>query len=161
MHPQKSGSEIVTLNLCPFRFWGYIGSMSAPDEATLKDEAYALQCTVGGPCNASPTNLLCVGSICGLGPDLVGIRSISLAARCRTAASSNTLSQGLEKMQASRGYDLAPIFALSSEWEEKFLISSMARSTGSVSYCTLLGSQWQTCESPQDKKAKGCHSLDG
>ena len=51
----------------------------------------------------------------GLGPDLVGIRSISLPARYRTTASSNTLNKGLEKIQAARGYDLAPIFTLSSD----------------------------------------------
>ena len=53
-------------------------------------------------------------SVCGFGSDLLGIHSISLAARHRTAASSNTLIQGLEKIQEARGYDLAPIFALRS-----------------------------------------------
>ena len=83
---------------------------SAPDEATLKAEAPCP--TTAGPYTAIPTNFLCVGSVCGLGPDLVGIHSISLAARYRTSASSNTLNQGLEKIQAARGYHFAPIFAL-------------------------------------------------
>ena len=74
---------------------GFIGSISAPDEATLKDEAHALQCTTAG--NAIPTNFLCVGSVCGLGPDLLGIHTLSLAARERTASNSGTLANGLEK----------------------------------------------------------------
>ena len=40
------------------------------------------------------------GSVCGLGPYLVGIHSVSLAARYRTAACSNTLNQGLEAARA-------------------------------------------------------------
>ena len=36
----------------------YIGSISAPKEATLKEEAHALQCTTAGPYNAIPTDLL-------------------------------------------------------------------------------------------------------
>ena len=94
---------------------GYTRSISAPDKATLKAEAHALQCTTAGPYNAIPTNILYVGSVCGLGPDLVGIHSISLAARYRTAACSNTLNQGHQKNQAARGYDFAPTSALSSE----------------------------------------------
>ena len=82
------------------------------------DEAHALQCTNTGPYNAIPTSLFCVGSICGLGPDLLGIRSIRLS-----------LNGGLKKIQAARGNGLAPVFALSSDWELKFLISSMAACT--------------------------------
>ena len=51
--------------------------------------------------------------MCVLVPDLVGIRSISLAATYRTAASSNTLNKDLEKIQAVRVYDFAPVLALS------------------------------------------------
>ena len=61
----------------------FIGSVCAPDKATLKAENHALQCTTAGPYNAIPSSLLGVGSVCGLGPDLVGIYSISLAARYR------------------------------------------------------------------------------
>ena len=64
----------------------FIGSVCAPDKATLKAENHALQCTTAGPYNAIPSNLLGVGCVCGLGPDLVGIHSISLAARHRVAA---------------------------------------------------------------------------
>ena len=44
------------------------------------------------PCNAILSKLLEVCSICGLGPGLVGIHSISLAARYRVAACSTALS---------------------------------------------------------------------
>ena len=54
---------------------------------------------------------------------------ISLAARHRTAACSNTLNQGLEKIQAAREYDYAPDLALSPTWETEFLAPSVARST--------------------------------
>ena len=88
---------------------GHIASISAQDDATLNAEARAVQCITAGPYSAIPTELLCVGSACGIGPDMLGIHSISLAARYRTAASSSTLIKGLEKIQAARGYDLAPI----------------------------------------------------
>ena len=104
----------------------YIGSICAPDKATLKAEAHALQCSTAGPDNAVPTGLLGVGSMCGLGHDLVGIHSISLAARYRTAACSNTLNQGLEKIQAARAFDFAPILALCPNWEKEILAPSMA-----------------------------------
>ena len=105
------------------------GSICALDKAALKAEAHALQCTTAGPSNAIPTSLLGVFSVCGLGPDLVGIRSISLAARKRTAACSNTLNQGPEKIQAARAYDLAPVLALSPIWEKDYHAPSMSRGT--------------------------------
>ena len=74
----------------------YIGSVCAPDKATLKAENHALHCTTAGPYNAISSKLLEVGSVCGHGPDLVGIHSISLAARYRVAACSSTLRRGLE-----------------------------------------------------------------
>ena len=103
--------------LCDFKIYAisvlsFIGSVCAPDKATLKAENHALECTTAGPYNAIPSNLLGVGSVCGLGPDLVGIHSISLAARYRVAACSTTLGQGLEKIQTARGLNSAPIFSL-------------------------------------------------
>ena len=137
----------------------YTGSISAPDEATLKADAHALPCTTAGPYSAILTIFLCVGSIWSLGPDLLGIRSVSLAARYRTAASSDTLTRGLEKIQAARGYDLVPIFALSSDWEEKFLIHSMAHSTAEAfNIVRCLDQSGKLDDSPQDKK-QDCHSL--
>ena len=61
----------------------FSGSFSAPDEGTLKDEAHALHCTTAGLYNAIPTNLLRVVSVCGLGPDVLEIHTLSLAARNR------------------------------------------------------------------------------
>ena len=53
-----------------------------------------------------------VGSVCGLGPDLVGIHSLSLAARYRVAACSTTLHRGLEKISTAREHNCTPLFAL-------------------------------------------------
>ena len=99
----NSSTKSLVQRLCDFKIHAisllsFIGSVCTPDNATLKAENHALQCTTAGPCNAITSSLLQVGSICGLGPDLVGIHSISLAARCRTVACSNTLNQGLEKI---------------------------------------------------------------
>ena len=71
-------------DLCDFKIYAisvlsFIGSVCAPDKATIKAENHHLQCTTAGPYNAVPSKLLAVGSVCGLGPDLVGIHSISLA----------------------------------------------------------------------------------
>ena len=99
---------------------GYLGSISAPDGATLKEEAHALQCTTAGPCNAIPTDPLRAGSVCGLVIDLFGIRVLSLAALFRTAANSNTLADGLAKIPAAGEYDGASLSALTSEWKKSF-----------------------------------------
>ena len=102
----------------------FIGSVCAPDKATLKAENHALQCTTARPYHAIPSHLLGVGSTCGLGPDLVGIHSISLAARYRVAACSTTLSQVLDKIQTARGHNCVPIFALSPVSAKEFLAPS-------------------------------------
>ena len=72
------------------------------------------------------TDLQRVGSTCDLGPDMLGIHTLSLAARCRTASNSGTLANGLPKIQATREYDHATIYALSFEWKEKLVNPSMA-----------------------------------
>ena len=134
----NASTKSLVERLCDFKIYAisvlsFIGSVCAPDKATLKAETHALQCTTAGPYNAIPSNLLGgVGSVCGLGPDMVGIHSISLAARYRVAACSTTLSQGLEKIQAARGHNSAPIFALSPDWEKEFLAPSMACSTANA-----------------------------
>ena len=134
---------------------GFSGSISAPDEATLKEEAHALQCTTAGPCNAIPTDLLRVGSMCGLDLDVLGIHSLSLAARHRTAAKSGLLASGKAKVQAARGVDRAPIYAITSEWKEKCLNPSMAQSTMEAheSVCRMdhIG---KIADSPNYKKQK-------
>ena len=60
-------------NFCLVNDWEYIGSISAPDETTLKEESHALQCTTTGPYHAIPTDLLRAGSACSLGSDVCGI----------------------------------------------------------------------------------------
>ena len=88
-------------------------------EATLKAENRGLQCSTAGPYNAFPS-LLQVGSICGLGPDLVGIHSISLTARYRVAAYSSTLRKGLEKVNQAHGHNLHSSLCSLSAWERSF-----------------------------------------
>ena len=133
----------------------FLGSICAPDKAALKAQSHALQCTTAGPYNAIPNSLLGVGSVCGLGPDLVGIHSISLAARYRTAACSNTLNQGLEKIQAARACDFAPVLALSTIWEKDFLAPSMSRSTSDAfNIVCRLDHDGKLDEASQDKKQK-------
>ena len=76
------------------------------------------------PYNAISLSLYQVDSFCGLGPDLVSIHSISLATRYRIAACSSHFA-GLEKVSAARGHNRTPLFALSSAWEDEFLLPSM------------------------------------
>ena len=98
--------------------------------------------------------------MCGLDPDLVGIHSISLAARYRTVACSNTINEGLQKIQAAREYDFAPILALSSIWDKEFLASSMARSTAEAfNVVCCLDRNGKLDDSSQDKKQKATTSL--
>ena len=92
----NTSTKSLVERLCDLKIYAisvlsFIGSVCAPDKATLKAENHALQYTTAGPYNAIPSKPLEVGSVCGLGPDLVGIHSISLAARCRVAACSSTL----------------------------------------------------------------------
>ena len=70
-----------------------------------------------------------VGSLCGLGLDLLGIHTLSQAAQKRTATNSGTLANGVAKVQAAREYDRAPIDAITSEWKEKYLNPSMEHTT--------------------------------
>ena len=72
------------------------------------------------------------------------IHAISLAARYRTAACSNTLNQGLEKIQAARAFDFAPIIA-----------PSMARGTAEAfNIVCRLDRNGKLDEVSQDKKQK-------
>ena len=128
----KINASIKSLveRLCDFKIYAisvlsFIGSVCAPDKATLKAENHALQCTTAGPYNAISSSLLQVRSICGLGPDLVGIHSFSSAARYRVAAGSSTLRRGLNKVNEARGHNCTPLFALSPAWEHEFLFPSI------------------------------------
>ena len=75
-----------------------------------------------------PSTLLGFGSICGHGPDLMGIQFHQpCAARYRVAACSTTLSQELENNNTARGQNCnhfrSPIR------EKRFLVSTMSLST--------------------------------
>ena len=127
LHPRKIVQRMMKINtstkslvdrLCDLKIYAIsvlslIGSICAPDKATLKAENHALQCTIAGPYNAIPSAPLEVGSVCGLGADLVGIHSINLAAHYRVA--------GLEKVSAARGHN-----------QHEFILPSMAFSTASA-----------------------------
>ena len=68
----NASTKSLVERLCDFKIYAIsvlssIGPVFAPDKATLKAENHALQCTTAGPYNAIPSNLLGVGSICGLG----------------------------------------------------------------------------------------------
>ena len=98
--------------------------------------------------------------MCGLGPHLVGIHSISLAARYRTAACSNTLDRGLEKIQAARAFDFAPTLALCSNWEKEFPPPSIASSTADAfDIVRCLDHDGKLDEVSQDKRQKVATSL--
>ena len=96
-----------------------------------------------------------VGSICGLGPDLIGIHSISLAARYRVAACSSTLRRGLEKVNEARGHNCTPLFALCPVWERDFLFPSMTIHTANAFHIVCrLDRDDILDEVPQNKKQK-------
>ena len=124
--------RLCDFKICATSVLSFIGSVCAPDNDTLKAENHALQCTTVEPYNAIQSSLLQVGSICGLGPDLIGIHSMSLAARYRVAACSSTLRRGFEKINEARGHNCTPLFALSPAWERDFLFPSMTFHTASA-----------------------------
>ena len=72
---QRVFERLFDLKIFSTSVLSFIGSVCAPDKATLKAENHALQCTAAGPYNATPISSLGVGSVCGLGPDLVRIHS--------------------------------------------------------------------------------------
>ena len=126
----NASTKSLVERLCDFKIYTFsvlrfVGSVCDPDKATLKAENHALLCTSAGPYNAISSKLLEVGSICGHGPDLIGIHSFSLAVRYRVAACSSTLRIGLDKVNEARGHNCAPLFALSPAWEHEFLFPSM------------------------------------
>ena len=73
----NASTKSLVERLCDFKIFGisvlsFNGSVWAPDKATIKAENHALQFTTAGPYDAIPSNLLGVGSVCGLGPDSSG-----------------------------------------------------------------------------------------
>ena len=100
-------------------------------------------------------SLLQVGSICGLGPVVIGIHSVSVAARHRVAAGSSTLRRGLEKVNEARGHKCTPLFALSPAWEQKFLFPSITFHTADAfDIICRLDRNDTLDEVPQNKKQK-------
>ena len=86
--------------------------------------------------------------------------TLGFAARYRTASNSGTLANGLAKIQAAREHDRAPIYALSSEWKEKFLRPSMARNTmEAYEIVCRLDHAGQIDDSPHGKKQKAATAL--
>ena len=147
--------RLCDLKICAISVLSFIGSVCAPDQATLKAENHAFQCIPAGPHNAITSELLEVGSVCGLDPDLVGIRSISLAARYRVAACSSKFLRGLEMIGTARGHNGTPLFALSPAWEHEFLIASMALNTADAFDIVFLLDRDDTFdEVPQNKNRK-------
>ena len=80
----NASTKSLVERLCDLKIYAisvlsFIGSVCAPEKATIKAENHALQCTTAGPYNAISSKLLAVGCVCGLGPDLIGIHSISFS----------------------------------------------------------------------------------
>ena len=97
---------------------------------------------------------------CGLGIDLFGTRILSLAAQLRRAANSHTLADGLAKIRAARGNDGVSLFALSPEWDETFLKTSMAHSTmEAFERASHLDHAGRSADSPSSKKQKAATTL--
>ena len=143
---QKSPVEkLCDVEIYALSVLGYIGSIPAPDTASLEAEAHALQCTTASPYNAIPTSLLCVGSVCGLGPNLLGIHTLTLAARCGTAANSNTLTKSLKKSSSSWEKSCSH-FCSQLRFFVKKRTSSFHNSyhRERIQKNVSLGSQWQT-----------------
>ena len=139
---------------------GFVGSISAPEEATIKDEAHALQCIAAGPYNAIPTNLLCVDSVSGFGPALLGIDTLSLAARCRAASNSGTLANVPAKKKRSSRVGSRSHFCLHLRMEGEFLNPSMSQCTmEALAFVRHLDHHGKLDESPQDKKQKAVTAL--
>ena len=96
----------------------FIAPFSAPDEATLKDEAHALQCTTAGPYTAISTEMLRAGSVSGLGPDLTWDPYYQPRGPLKepppTQAHSPTAWQ---KFKQLANMIMLPLYALWSEWK--------------------------------------------
>ena len=150
MLPAKVWFKINAISVMSF-----VGSVCAPHKATLKTENHTLQCTTAGPYHAVPSYLLGVGSVCGLGPDLVGVHSLSFAARYRVAACLPTLRRGFEKNPFGSWTRLHSYFrSLSPVWEN-FLVPSVACSTADAfDIVCRLDSNDTLDEAPQNKKQK-------
>ena len=125
-------SDCVISKSTRFLCWVSLVQYVLPTKPPSQPRNHGLQCTTAGPYNAMPSSLLQVPSICGLGPDLVGLHSISLAARYRVAACSSTLRRGLAKINEAREHSCTPLFALSPARVHEFLFPSMTFHTANA-----------------------------
>ena len=128
-----------------------------PTRQPSRPKNHALQCTTAGPNHAIPSHFLGVGSVCGLGPDLVGIHSISLAARYRVAACSTTLTQGLDKSKRSwtQLHSYFRSLSLHSGRKNFFFFPSMAYSTADAFDIIRRLDRYDTLdEAPQNQQQK-------
>ena len=73
---------------------GFVGSLAAPDQATVTDESRALQRLAAGPCDSTSTKV-------GLGMGVSGNPRDSLAARFQFASRLHTLSEGVGETSGS------------------------------------------------------------
>ena len=144
--PRKIIQRVVKFNastkslverLCDFKIYAisvlsFIGSVCAPDKATLKTENHALECTTAGPYNAYlPIFLelaLCVA--------LVLTWWASTPSALRLAIELPHVRPRLDKASRKSKRPVAQLrsyfLSLSADWEKKFLAPSMACSTANA-----------------------------
>ena len=149
----NSSTKSLVERLCDFKIYAvsvlsYSGSISARHEATLKAKAHALSVLPQERTTLFPPG---VGSVCCLGLDLVGIHCISLKDRDRTAACSNTPSQGFDKE-----YDFSHVlFALLQLRKGISCTLGVLQHWGSI----RLDRNGKLDDSPQDMKQKAATTL--
>ena len=151
----NASTKSLVERLCDFKIYaisvlGLIGSVCAPDKASLKAETHALQCTTAGPYNAILSNLLGgVGSVC-LGPCGHPLSALRLAIELLHVRP--RLAKDLRKSQRLEGIT-ALLFSLSLLTGSKDFLHLVAPRTLSILFVawTMIASLMR---SPQDKKQK-------
>ena len=138
----------------------FIGSVCAPDKATLKAENHALQCTTAGPYNAIPSSLLQVGSICGLAliwlAFILSVWQLAIGLQQAHPLSAEVL----KKSMRHAGTIALTLFTLSPAWEQEFLFPSMTFHTAIAFDITCRLDRDDTLdEVPQNKKHKVATNL--
>ena len=97
--------------------------------------------------------------MCGLGPDLIDIHSISLAARYRTLVRTRS-AKALRRFRQPERVILLLFFRSAPTWTRNFFAPSMARSTADAfNIVCRLDSHDKLHEVPQNKKQKVATSL--
>ena len=122
--PKRFVGRLVACKVSALPVLSYVGLLAAPDQATVTDESRALQRLAAGPYDSIPTKVGLMIAVCR-------IHGFSLAARFQFAAHSDTLSEGLEKLQAARSSLLTTLHAASTDWDRTFLHRSMEFATTS------------------------------